>query len=223
MEAPHLGRLASAVMGYVLLFAESSNEQRPTVPALRSHLFGLLDGFSKHPSVQRFAPDEVEEARFALVAWADEVILTSDWPGRDEWLREPLQLSLFRTNRAGNEFFDHLARLRPDQNDAREVFFLCLVHGFAGIFAARDEDGARSELIRQQFELLRVAGHARDAATASPLTPPAYDVAIQLRESEGRGLWPTALAWSGLVAITWLALWGVLRWLAGGVPLPPGL
>lgn len=220
MEGRKLGRLAGDVFGYVLLFAESSDAQRPSVPALRGHLLGLLDAFAKQPEIQRVPPDEVEEARFALVAWADELIQRSDWSGRGEWLREPLQLQLFRTNRAGNEFYDHLARLRPDQNHAREVYFLCLVHGFEGQYAGRA--ATRGELIRQQFEFLRVSGHALDVAAASPLAAAAYEVEIQLHGPSGRRLWPVVVAWFGLVLGVGMALWLTLQLLAGGVDLPPG-
>ncbi len=190
------------------------------MPALRSHLLGLLDGFAKHPDAHGLPPDEVEEARFALVAWIDEMLLRSDWSGREEWLREPLQLQLFRTNRAGDEFYEHLARLQPHQNQAREVYFLCLVHGFEGQYAGQAAE--RGELIRQQFEFLRVAGHALDSATATPLAPPAYELEIVLPPAAGRRLWPVMLAWFGLVAGVSFVAWAILQYLAGQVELPPG-
>lgn len=221
MGGRNLGRLAGDVFGFVLLFAEAPDAQRPSVPALRSHLLSLLDGFAKQPDLQRIPPEEVEEARFALVAWADETILRSDWSGREEWLREPLQLQLFRTNRAGDEFYEHLARLRPDQSHAREIYFLCLVHGFEGQYAG--EAAGRADLIRQQFEFLRASGHALDVVAASPLAPPAYEVEIQLHRASGRRLWPVVVAWFGLVLGVGLALWITLQLFAGSVDLPPGV
>jgi type IV/VI secretion system ImpK/VasF family protein len=220
LEGRNLGRLAGDVVGYVLLFTEAPDAQRPSLPALRSHLLGLLDTFSKQPDAQALPADEVEEARFALVAFADEMLLRSDWSGREEWLQEPLQLQLFRTNRAGDEFYEHLARLRPDQNHAREVYFLCLVNGFEGQYAGQTAE--RAQILRQQFEFLRASGHALDAASASPLTPPAYELSIQLRGPAGRRLWPVVLAWAGLVLGIGLTLWIVLQLFAGGVELPPG-
>ena len=54
------------------------------------------------------------------------VLLRRSWPGLVEWQAETLQSQLYRTTQAGNEFFDHLARLRPEQNAAREIYFLVL-------------------------------------------------------------------------------------------------
>lgn len=215
-----LGRVAGDLIGYVLLFHEADEAQRPSVPALRNHLLTQLDAFAKHPDAQRVPPEEVEEARFALVGWADEMILKSSWSGREEWLREPLQLQLFRTNRAGDEFYDHLAALRPEQNHAREVFFLCLCLGFEGGYAGRDAD--RAELTRQQFEMLRATGRARDLATTTPIAAPAYRVEIELRGSGGRRLWPVVLAWVAGVSVVFGGLYGVLWFFATRVALPPG-
>jgi type IV/VI secretion system ImpK/VasF family protein len=215
------GRVAGELIGYVLLFRESPEAQRPSVPALRNHLLGLLDGIAKDPHTQQAPPDEVEEARFALVAWADETILVSDWGGREEWLREPLQLQLFRTNRAGDEFYDHLAALRPEQNYAREAYFLCLCLGFQGGYAGRDAD--RAELVRQHFELLRATGRARDLATTSPIAAPAYRVEIELRGSGGKRLWPVVLSWAAGVTAVFVVLWSALWFFATRVSLPPGV
>jgi type VI secretion system protein ImpK len=221
VQAQGLGRIAGDLFGFVLLFGEASEDQRPSVPAFRNHVLGLLDSISKHPDAQQIPADELEEARFALVAWADETVLRSDWSGRDEWLRELLQLQLFRTNRAGDEFYDHLARLRPDQNHAREVYFLCLVLGFEGRYAGHQAE--RAEIMRQQFELMRVAGRALDLAGAVPLAPPAYELEIRVRGAGGRRLWPVLLSWLGAGAGVFAVLWLVLRLLAAGVPVPPGL
>lgn len=220
MALPSLGRIAGDFIGYVLLFREAAEAQRPSVPALRNHLLGLLDGVAKDPQTLQLPPDEVEEARFALVAWADETILVSSWSGREEWLREPLQLQLFRTNRAGDEFYDHLAALRPEQNYAREVYFLCLCLGFEGGYTGRDAD--RAELIRQHFELLRATGRARDLATTSPIAAPAYRVEIELRGSGGKRLWPVVLGWAAGVGAVFVVLWGVLWLFASRVATPPG-
>ena len=215
-----LGRVAGDFIGYVLLFHEGAEAQRPSLTALRSHLLSQLDGIARHPDTLQLPPEEVEEARFALVAWADETILKSTWSGREEWLREPLQLQLFRTNRAGDEFYDHLAALRPDQNYAREVYFLCLCLGFEGGYAGRDAD--RAELTRQHFEMLRATGRARDLATTSPLAAPAYRVEIELRGHGGRRLWPVVLAWTAGVGAVFGALYSVLWFFATRVALPPG-
>lgn len=220
MNAGSLARIAGDFFGSVLLFREASDAQRPSVPAFRSHLLALLDAIAKHPETQRLPADEVEEARFALVAWADETVVRSDWSAREEWQRDLLQLQVYRTNRAGDEFFDHLAQLRPDQNHAREIYFMCLALGFEGRYAGLAAE--RAELMRQQFELLRVCGRATDLATAAPVSPPAYDLEIELRQASGRRLVPALLGWGGFAGGLFALLWVILFAFSLAVPLPPG-
>lgn len=52
-----------------------------------------------------------ENALFGACAFADEVLLASTWPGRNEWLRHPLQQVHFNTTNAGEEFYQRLSRL----------------------------------------------------------------------------------------------------------------
>jgi type IV/VI secretion system ImpK/VasF family protein len=212
-----LGRAAGDFFAYVQLF-QASPEQHRDGAGLRGQLLSLLEGFASHPAAASVSPVEREEARFALVAFADEMILRSEWSRRGEWQAEPLQLQLFRTNRGGDEFFERLARLRAEQTDAREIFFLCLVFGFEGQYA--DRTAERRALLGQQFEMLRVAGRAADVATVSPVTPSAYEVEISLPAHRSRSvLRPlvfAALLAGGVFAVLFAALY-----LAGGrVPVP---
>lgn len=74
-------------------------------------------------------PEHVESAAFALVAWIDEIITRnpSYWGGVS-----PLQVALFNTNNAGNEFFYHLANLKAGEDEVREVYYHALLLGFVG-------------------------------------------------------------------------------------------
>jgi type VI secretion system protein ImpK len=213
-----LGRVAGDFFAYVQLFQQADPSQRADASSLRQQLIGLLEGFSKNPISRSASAVDVEEARFALVAWADEMILRSEWPGNSEWLQDPLQLQLFHTNRGGDEFFERLARLRAEQTDVREVFFLCLVFGFEGQYADRDPE--RRNLIAQQFELLRVAKRALDVSSLSPVTPAAYDVEIQLPTPRGSSWARPLVALAGLAAVVFGVLFLTLFFVAGTVPSP---
>src|SRR3990172_12514574 len=117
-----LWRAAGDLVGWVQLFRDAPDSHRPDLPAVRAHLLALIDAFPRDPIAREHPPEEVGEAAFALVAWTDEMLNTSSWAAREEWKKEPLQLQLYRTVRAGNEFFAHLRALRPNQNSAREVY-----------------------------------------------------------------------------------------------------
>jgi type IV/VI secretion system ImpK/VasF family protein len=213
-----LGRAAGDLIAYVQLFQQAPPEARPDPATLRNQILGLLDAFARDPTAQSAPPVDLEEARFALVAWADESILRTDWSGRQQWLGEPLQLQLFRTNRAGDEFFERLARLRAEQTDAREVFFLCLVFGFEGGYADREPE--RRALIAQQFEMLRVARRAVDVTSLSPVTPTAYEVEIELSAPRGRSVrGPLLMIGAACLGLFGL-LFGILFLTAGVVPTP---
>jgi type IV/VI secretion system ImpK/VasF family protein len=219
LTAKGLGKLASEFIGTALLFREAPEEHRLDPSTLRGHLLAHLDAFMRHPIAQSI-PEEAEEARFALAALADEMIIVSNWSYKEQWSKDSLQLALYQTNRAGDEFYDHLAKLRPDQNQAREVYYLCLASGFEGQYAGRGAE--RVELMRQQYEMLRVAHRTLEIATARLIAPPAYDgIEIKVHASSGRRLWPVLAGWMATVALCFGAAWITLYLIAGRVPLPP--
>jgi len=221
MVTRSLARLAADFATYVQLLAQAPHETLSSAQAVRSQLLALLEPVSKGGQTGGVPPGEIEEARFALVAWADEVLLRREWAGRSDWQRETLQMQLYRTTQAGNEFFEHLTRLRPEQNAAREIYFLALVCGFEGQYAGQEAE--RRALIQHQFEMLRAGGQAREALREIPLTPTAYELEIGRAGSSGWGIfgWVGALfVGLGVVyGLAWLALW----LLAGDVPLPRGM
>jgi type IV/VI secretion system ImpK/VasF family protein len=221
VAARSLARLAGDYLAYAQLLAQAPPQSLPAADQIRRQLQALLEPVSKGGDNEGIAAEEIEEARFALVVFADEILLRRDWPGRVEWQRQPLQMHLYRTSRGGNEFFEHLARLRPEQNSAREIYFLVLVFGFEGQYAGQEAE--RQALIAHQFETLRAAGVALDAYRETPLTPPAYELEIGLPSRGGRGI----LAWLGVMvlglAAIFAVLWVILYFTAGDVPLPRGV
>lgn len=86
---------------------------------------------------------DVNEACFAIVAWIDERIAHYEnwWVGAT-----PLQKTLFSTNNAGNEFFSRLSQLTVQQDEVREVYYLCLCLGFVGQYYY--ETGENTDLSR---------------------------------------------------------------------------
>ena len=218
MARSTLGRAAGDWFAFVSLFQEAPADQHRDAASLRVQLISLLDRFASDPAAAGVSPVEREEARFAMVAFADEMILRSDWSRRGDWLAEPLQLQLFHTNRGGDEFFERLARLRPEYTDAREVFFLCLAFGFEGQYA--DRTAERRALLVQQFEMLRVAGRAADVAALAPVTPAAYEVEITLPGLRRRSILRPLFAFGLLAAAVFALLFAGLYLAGARVPTP---
>lgn len=99
-------------------------------------------------------PEHVESAAFALVAWIDEIVSRnpSYWGGAS-----PLQVALFNTNNAGNEFFYHLGNLKAGEDEVREVYYHALLLGFVGQYYYETGDtgelGKLKELHARQLPL----------------------------------------------------------------------
>jgi type VI secretion system protein ImpK len=145
--------------------------------------------------------------------------LRTPWTGHDDWAREPLQLQLYRTNKAGDEFYEHLERLRPEMASARQVYFLCLTLGFEGQYSGHDAD--RRALMDRQYEMLRGAGYAIEPGGRDALIPPAYELEIELEPARGRRIWPALVAITLAALSVYGLLWVLLRTFAGRVPAPP--
>jgi type VI secretion system protein ImpK len=217
-----LWRCAADFTAFVQVLSSAGGTGFTAAAALRQQLLAHLEVFAKSAQDARVAPEEVEQARFALVAWADEVIQKANWSGRDEWQRQPLQAQLYRTTRAGNELFERLAQLRADQHAAREIFFLVLALGFEGQY--RGQEAERRALLGQQYELLRAAGRLLETPREVQLAPGAYELEIELPVEERElPLGLAAAAAAAALAVLYGVLWLVLRSVAGDIPLPRGL
>lgn len=116
-------------------------------------------------------PEQVERAAFAVVAWFDEVLTRNP-----RWLHTvtPLQVTLFNTNNAGNEFFEKLSSLRSEEDEVRELYYHVLLLGFVGQYyyetSEHGELAKLKELHARQLPLAPVALHSlgEDGITAQP-------------------------------------------------------
>ena len=74
-------------------------------------------------------------AKYALVAWIDEVLIETDWPGRDWWNENVLEVEIFNTRLANEQFYVRAKEASGLQKrDALEVFYVCVVMGFRGLY-----------------------------------------------------------------------------------------
>ncbi len=87
-----------------------------------------------------YTPHQREEALFAVVVWIDEFRLCEAEHSGPQWFHYELQRALFNTSNGGDEFYEHLSRISPEDNELRDVFIYCLSLGFRGRFFD-DPDG----------------------------------------------------------------------------------
>jgi type VI secretion system protein ImpK len=65
---------------------------------------------------RRIPEQDMIDAKFALAAFADEIVYHSTWPGKTQWLQNPLQLQFFGINTAGDGFFNNLDSSHGQRN-----------------------------------------------------------------------------------------------------------
>jgi type VI secretion system protein ImpK len=99
-------------------------------------------------------------AKYALIAYTDEIVLNSTWPGRTTWMQKPLQLEFFGEHTAGEVFFERLQKLRESGSqyiDLLELYYICIQLGFQGKYRLYHPEqllGLQADL-RSQIEAIR--------------------------------------------------------------------
>jgi len=89
----------------------------------------------------------------ALIYWIDEMLIMTEWPGRDWCSNNNLELELLGTpmERAILFFRDASCAAALVDKSALEVFYLCVALGFRGIY--RDPDADDSLSARRSMQL----------------------------------------------------------------------
>ncbi len=88
------------------------------------------------------------DAEYVMAAVADEIFLTTDWPGRDAWLGMLLERAMFHTQIAGEEIFRRIDRLLLNRTgvnaELAAIYFMALSLGFEGQYRGTDPVTLRS-------------------------------------------------------------------------------
>jgi type IV/VI secretion system ImpK/VasF family protein len=138
---------------YVLLFDQThlQGEFQPAYEQVRQDIAALFQQEKGTARRQGILDKDVQEAAFAVVAWADETILKhTTWKHHHQWNTYPLQLEYYQTRNAGEEFFEHLEQLGATQQAIREVYYLCLALGFSGQYFLGLEDELKLTQMRHE-------------------------------------------------------------------------
>lgn len=153
----------------------------------------------------------VRLAKYALTAFIDQKVLTSNLALKDAWLEKPLQMTYFDDFNAGEEFYVKLDQLRNSGDagrfDVEEVYYLCLVMGFTGKYGDKRGEEQRRILIDR---LAREISESRQGASTG-LSPHWQQPAVS--GAGGTKWWLRAPAWAPPAAVTLVLL---LLWLLLG-------
>ncbi|WP_448565354.1 type IVB secretion system protein IcmH/DotU [Thalassotalea ganghwensis] len=123
----------------------------------REQIIDCFDQFEKHCYENQITTSQMQEAKFALTATCDELVMSSGAAFRMEWMSRPLQLEFYGNNRAGEEFFERMDKLRmggEDKLKVLEVYYLCLQIGFEGAYKIKGLEQLKALIvdIRAQIE-----------------------------------------------------------------------
>lgn len=161
---------------------------------LKSKVNEMFDKFDRDARNYDIDYEKVKYAKFALAAFLDETIISSQWNQKQEWLTEPLQLKLFNTFNAGEEFFSNINLIRQKTSvnkDVLEIYYLCLTLGFKGKYQFQSPENIRRVIDDLNMELHPQMFKAMDEI--SPNAKPRENF-VQSVKSRNAQLWVFPLA-----------------------------
>lgn len=128
---------------------------------LRQKIKDLFTRIEKESRQNNITSEAIQMVIFALAAFVDETISTSEWSQKQYWLYNMLQMDLFNRSDAGEEFYRRLDLLRQrvrDNAQVLEIYYLCLVLGFKGKYQIREQEKLRILIGDLYAELQRLTG-----------------------------------------------------------------
>lgn len=160
-----------------------TGRQAVTDPAAFRHF--ILEGLKSADAEARrqgYASEDIKLAIFAAVAFLDESVLNLRAPVFADWPRRPLQEELFGHHVAGEIFFQNLQQLlgkgdSHDLADLLEVYYLCLLLGFAGRYSLAGRGELKGFLDSTADKIRRIRGPERPFSPYPLLSAGAVPVA----------------------------------------------
>lgn len=130
---PEFAQAVDPVFLHVLRLAERIDGGENLAPAEVKR--GIEVTLNQAESVLRRSKDW-EIAKYGLIAWIDDTLINSNWEHRGEWLSDYLfEVDLYGPREAFDKFYKLAAEAkRLSTSDALEVFYICVVLGFRGMY-----------------------------------------------------------------------------------------
>jgi type VI secretion system protein ImpK len=216
-DAPLLARnlradnLSLLYQGIITAAVRVRSGDRPIVDvhSFRKNILDMLTAVEREAYRLKYEKQHVTDSTFAVIAYVDESIFSSDDAQRNQW--SALQAELFGKAMGGEDFFRRLEELCKQPNslplaDALEVYLLCLLLGYQGRYGRV----APSELRRVENDLQARIDLIRgsDDRFSPDVTLPARERSFIVSENRAV-IW---LRWSLLALLVLIPLlWGALK------------
>ncbi len=127
--------------------------------ALMGDVATAIGRFEKELRASGVTDDQIQTAKYALCATADDIVQNLPGSGRHQWTQYSMLTQFFGQTTGGVEFFERLARAKQDpavNYGVLEVMHACLSLGFHGKYRAIQGGGTLLERERRDLhELLR--------------------------------------------------------------------
>ena len=129
--------------------------------SFRAQIWEAVKTADREARNRGYSAEDIELAIFAAIAFLDESILNLRHPAFADWPRQPLQEERYGHHVAGEVFFQNLQKLlgrtdSPDLADLIEVYYLCLLLGFAGRYSLGGRGDLRAILQQTGEKLQRI-------------------------------------------------------------------
>lgn len=128
----------------------NENQRQQLSDQFYDNMVSLIDQFETNARQQGFSEDDIRLAKYALVAYTDELALSVSWQGGRSWMSKTLQWKYFNEHLAGEGFFKHLIDIRQQGESRRELielYYICMQLGFDGIYRMRGLEAKQALLV----------------------------------------------------------------------------
>ena len=199
------------VIAYVAFFLRRVSKKQPAYDQIKADVLRLLLQSESCVKENGVSQEDYDLGRFAVCVWMDEAILNSPWQEKDRWQTEQLQRVFYQTAAGGEAFFERLNRLGPDQQNVREVYYLCLALGFKGRHIHEGDEFLLDQLKTSNLKLLVKSPPGLSSLEHDDLFPEAYPSAVEGMEAQ-----PARSRFSVLTLVCLVGpvvLFGVLFWI----------
>jgi len=138
--------IAADLFEYIVSFRQKvAKAAVPDINTVRYELESIFQNMESKLASHPHLAKEYRQAKYPLVALADEIILTSAWSEAKSWEQFLLEKKYFSSNIAGNHFFELLQKVEHMSRGVVAIYFYCLAFGFRGGFELNDPSISRLE------------------------------------------------------------------------------
>ncbi|MCC7011422.1 MAG: DotU family type IV/VI secretion system protein [Planctomycetes bacterium] len=167
-----LAQACNPLFLYLSTFWRNSATSRATLIEVKEQLRVQFEGLRESCLRDPRLTAKYERIHYALVAAADQIVLSSSWPQRAQWATSPLEKDYFKKLEGGKRFFRLVEEVvqepTEDAAEIAECLFTCVALGFRGELIGEKRELERTR--RALFEKARMAG-----SLGERITPEAYN------------------------------------------------